>query len=46
MNIFEKTLAEARKKLTNTPADDLQAILDEACQTVSNEMRLFQCPIF
>jgi len=37
--IFEQTLAHAREKLANAPADDLQTMLDEACQAVRDEMR-------
>jgi hypothetical protein len=37
--LFEQTLVQVREKLANTPADDLQAMLDEACQSVRDEMR-------
>ncbi len=37
--VFEQTVAEAREKVADIPADDLQAIINEATDSVRNEMR-------
>jgi Ribbon-helix-helix domain len=37
--IFEQTLAQTREKLADIPCDDLQAMINEACQSVRDEMR-------
>lgn len=37
--VFDQSLTEARAKFADLPADDLQAIISEATQSIKNEMR-------
>ncbi|MGO8670856.1 MAG: ribbon-helix-helix domain-containing protein [Capsulimonadaceae bacterium] len=37
--VLDRTIAEARDKFSDVPADELQAIIDEAALSVREEMR-------
>ena len=37
--VFEQTLAEAREKFADLPPDDLQALIDEATDSVRQERK-------
>ena len=37
--VFDKSITEARSKFTDVSTNDLQALIDEATQTIKNEVR-------
>jgi len=37
--MFDQTLDETRKQVEDVPEDELQAIINEACETVRGEIR-------
>lgn len=36
--VFDQTVAEAREKFADLPADEVQALIDEACASVRADM--------
>jgi Ribbon-helix-helix domain len=37
--VFDQSITGARARITDVPANDLQALIDEATQSIKNEMR-------